>query len=67
METEEPTRQIPKRETADPRLEQLRIDNEDPRCKKSKTDIEEPHRPIPKNETDDPMRAKLRIDNEEPK
>jgi len=43
-----------------------RIEHEEPRCKKSKTDMEDPTLPMPIIDTEELKRAKLRRDKDDP-
>jgi hypothetical protein len=45
---------MPKTEKADPKRPKLRMDKEEPRCKKSSTEIDDPRRLKLRRESDDP-------------
>lgn len=56
IDIEEPTRQIPYTDIAEPKRRKLRRDRDEPRFTKSSTDIDAPSRAIPKTDTDEPKR-----------
>ena len=63
----EPHRAIPWIATDEPILAKLRKAREDPRCKKSNTDVEDPNLEIPVMDTEEPNREKERIEKLLPK